>query len=479
MRIPRNANCWESCPDGILRFQLLRENGVALGRRKQLLQGDQAAAQVTAGKLSWTGIDVDVAADPVKVQSERIDERLPRIFAKRFAAACAARARAAADGLFQSPARLIDLAVNVRSQFLAKHARVGCIHFFRPAFAHKGRKQAIEAIVILGDFLIFQRENEHGFVAEAEMRGCGGATLGRLFNGDEVARRAFGAAALPPIRSFQIRNQQNRNLRQTARDRRRQGCHRLLQVFLQILLRHRNGRAEVGKCVAERNHFAAKAFGELAYAQFGQVGWGRHQKAAFILAPQARSRAQSWRSAMAGSTRDALSAGAAQARIATAASRIGAAANVSGSSGLTPNSSDPMVRVSSADPANPTAAPARTILPPPARTSVITFQVRAPNAMRTPNSRVRWLTENARTPNIPTAASETAIEANAATSAALNRGCATESEATCSMVRIRPTGKSLSTLATAALTALVRPVGSISDRTISVAPHHGFCVIGT
>ena len=48
---------------GQLRSQLLREDGVTVGRRKQLLDEEEAFSQVAAGKLAGPGIYIDIAAN--------------------------------------------------------------------------------------------------------------------------------------------------------------------------------------------------------------------------------------------------------------------------------------------------------------------------------------------------------------------------------------------------------------------------------
>ncbi len=59
----------------------------------------------------------------------------------------------------------------------------------------------------------------------------------------------------------------------------------------------------------------------------------------------------------------------------------------------------------------------------------------APIAMRTPISRVRWLTAWLITPNTPIAASSSAESANTDSSHAIDRGVATAASITCSIVR--------------------------------------------
>src|SRR5579863_8948696 len=74
-----------SCCGSKLGLQLLGKHGVAGRWREQLLQGHQALAEITAGQLARAGVDVDVAADAVEIESQRVDEGLARIFAESFA----------------------------------------------------------------------------------------------------------------------------------------------------------------------------------------------------------------------------------------------------------------------------------------------------------------------------------------------------------------------------------------------------------
>lgn len=96
-------------------------------------------------------------------------------------------------------------------------------------FAGERREQVVEAIVVLGHFLVFQREGQHGFIAKAKLGRSRNLALRRLFDGDEIRRGSFGTAS---IASFQIRHQKDRNPGERGRHRGRKRGDGLPQVFL-------------------------------------------------------------------------------------------------------------------------------------------------------------------------------------------------------------------------------------------------------
>jgi hypothetical protein len=49
--------------------QLFREDGIAVGRREELLEQKKAFPEIPAGKLARASIHVDVAANAVQVKS--------------------------------------------------------------------------------------------------------------------------------------------------------------------------------------------------------------------------------------------------------------------------------------------------------------------------------------------------------------------------------------------------------------------------
>src|SRR5512143_3088163 len=63
----------------LLPVQLFGEHCVRLRRREDLVEQLEAASQVSAGKLARAGLHVDVAADAVQIQRERVDERLTAV----------------------------------------------------------------------------------------------------------------------------------------------------------------------------------------------------------------------------------------------------------------------------------------------------------------------------------------------------------------------------------------------------------------
>ena len=103
-------------------------------------------------------------------------------------------------------------------------------------------------------------------------------------------------------------------------------------------------------------------------------------------------------SACSGSTLVARRAGMIAAARATSSMNALTAINVAGSSGVTPNSSADVRRVSAAAPSNPITSPVAAS-PSPCRSTIARtpFSV-APSAMRMPISRRRSMTANASTP---------------------------------------------------------------------------------
>ena len=88
----------------------------------------------------------------------------------------------------------------------------------------------------------------------------------------------------------------------------------------------------------------------------------------------------------------------------------------------------------------------------------------APSAIRTPSSGVRSAASAATTLPAPTAASATASPANTTSSRARNRGPATESESTVSMLRKPSTGSAGSSAWVASRTAGARASGESGER---------------
>ena len=150
--------------------------------------------------------------------------------------------------------------------------------------------------------------------------------------------------------------------------------------------------------------------------------------------------AYSDRSASITSTRDARVAGISDAITAAAISTAAAPA-----SGTTPGTSmlpkNPPANLSSARPAiTPVTMPAPAITAPSPRMRVSRFDGVDPIASRTPNSRIRALTENASTPATPTTAMVSATSAKPPNTIVFRRFGASTSARTSSSVAARSTG---------------------------------------
>ncbi len=167
--------------------------------------------------------------------------------------------------------------MHVGAHFFAQQAHILAFGVLAPLVGQQRRQQMIKAVMILGDFLILQRERQHRFIAQLHLRVGGQAPFRRPLDRYIIRRRRFRLLFLGAVRPFEVGHQEQRNLRQRRGNRGRQRAHRFLQILLQILLRHRHGSAEVGERGAERDHLSAKPLRELADAQLGKNKWGRHE----------------------------------------------------------------------------------------------------------------------------------------------------------------------------------------------------------
>ncbi len=80
-------------------------------RRIERLDQVQSSPQIPAGQLTRTGFHIDVAADAVKIKSERVDERLPEISVEQRALALHILL-AAQERLLCLPTFIIDFTVD-------------------------------------------------------------------------------------------------------------------------------------------------------------------------------------------------------------------------------------------------------------------------------------------------------------------------------------------------------------------------------
>src|SRR2546422_3158061 len=132
--------------------------------------------------------------------------------------------------------------------------------------------------------------------------------------------------------------------------------------------------------------------------QEGQAGGGGARDRLESRLADHRVNAHSQRSAAIGSMREARRAGTKQARSATEQSTTATETNVAGSAELMPYRLASRSRVSAHPPAAPRARPAPTIQAPSPMTRPRMSRGRAPSAMRSPISPVRWPTEYLITP---------------------------------------------------------------------------------
>ena len=173
--------------------ELFREDRIAVRRREQVLQQQKAFAEIPAGKLSRPRIHVDVAANAMQVQGQRINERLAGVGPEGFGAHGRLRTP---EGLFEPPAGLVHLAVNVRIQLIPHDPAVAGLDGLGPILTQDSGQKVIKAVMIFRYFLILQREGQNGFPAQAELRRGGDAAMQRLLDGYVLGGSQFGAAAL-------------------------------------------------------------------------------------------------------------------------------------------------------------------------------------------------------------------------------------------------------------------------------------------
>src|SRR5579883_398464 len=145
-----------------------------------------------------------------------------------------------------------------------------------------------EPVVVLGYFLILEREREESFLPQLHMSGGGQTAFGRPLDRNIIGCWRLFAPPFAPIYAFEIGHQEDGDLGQRGSDFGREGRHRLLQVFPEVIVGHREGGAEIGEGVAKRDHLAAEAFGELADAQLAELDLGWHL-GTYILADAAHS----------------------------------------------------------------------------------------------------------------------------------------------------------------------------------------------
>src|SRR5579862_3409633 len=179
--------------EGRSRPELFREYRVAVRRREKLLQQQQTFPEISAGKLARARIHINVAANAVQVERQRIDKRLAGIGSKGFGA----HGRLGApESLFQPPTGLVHLSVNVRIQLIPHDPAVTGFNGLGPMLSQNGGQQVVKAVMIFGYFLILERKGQNGLPAEAQLGGGGDAAVQRLLDGYVFRGGQFGAAAV-------------------------------------------------------------------------------------------------------------------------------------------------------------------------------------------------------------------------------------------------------------------------------------------
>src|SRR6516164_11653843 len=137
--------------------------------------------------------------------------------------------------------------------------------------------------MVLGNILLFEREDQNRLVLETHLRGPGLMPIRRPLChhkiGGAVQNLPFFAAALDSgtlDRALKVRNEQYRDPRKHGGKSRRKCRNRLLQIFFDYFFAHRQRSAEIAKGIAQRDHLAAKTLGKLTHAYPRQAGLSRN-----------------------------------------------------------------------------------------------------------------------------------------------------------------------------------------------------------
>ncbi len=127
--------------------------------------------------------------------------------------------------------------------------------------------------MVVGDFDVFDshRQDDHIFQITAGHRQQAG--IGRTFEGHGIAALA--------VSFFEIRRENQSDLRQCRHQGRRNSRDRVVEVLAQILFRYRQG-SKIRKLTGEGNHLAVKTSSELFYRQLGAICICRHPRRSIV-----------------------------------------------------------------------------------------------------------------------------------------------------------------------------------------------------
>ena len=237
---------------GALR-EIFRENGVIFGRREQGFQGFQTLAEIAAGDLAGSGFDVDIAADAMEVERHGVAERLAGVFAEGLAVFAGGHG-AAQKGLFEMPAAVVHFAVDFGAQFFAEQTVPGILHLCGPALGEQGSYFVEEKVMIVGNLLTFDGEEEGGEVVGQDAGGQNqfGFRGFLVHDGDG----AFGVGALEEGREHDA------DFGQQGRDGGRKGGDGIGEVLAMVLFGYGIDGVP-GKAGIDRSEGGAKTSGEL------------------------------------------------------------------------------------------------------------------------------------------------------------------------------------------------------------------------
>src|SRR5262249_9107040 len=119
-----------------------------------------AAAQIATRHLARARLHIDIAAGAVQIQRERIFEGAARVIAEELGL-FADVGLPAEKRLFQVPALLVHLAVDLRAQLFANRAVEALLRVGIPGVSDHRRERVVELVVDVGDLdLLYAKRHD-------------------------------------------------------------------------------------------------------------------------------------------------------------------------------------------------------------------------------------------------------------------------------------------------------------------------------
>src|ERR1700682_5596865 len=102
---------------------MLGENCITRGWRIQRMKDVPPSAKVPASQLAWARLHIDVAANSMEIERQRVDKGLPGVLAKQLGFT-PDRRLTPHEILFETPALFVHFAMNSRVQLFAYQRRI-------------------------------------------------------------------------------------------------------------------------------------------------------------------------------------------------------------------------------------------------------------------------------------------------------------------------------------------------------------------